>query len=100
MTGAPWYRPAGGGFTIDVHVQPGAARTAAAGLHGERIKLRLAARPVEGAANEALIAFIAECLGLPKRSVAITSGEHSRSKRVAISGCAYEATEVLRRLGA
>jgi len=100
VSAAPWFRAAGGGFTIDVHVQPGAARTAAAGLHGERIKLRLAARPVEGAANAALIVFVAERLGVSKRSVTIASGEHARTKRVAISDCAYEATEVLRRLGA
>lgn len=99
MSAAPWFRPAGGGFTIDVHVQPGAARTAAAGLHGERIKLRLAARPVDGAANAALIVFVAERLGVSKRSVSIASGEHARTKRVAVSDCPIDADEVLRRIG-
>lgn len=99
MNGALWYRTAGTGFTLDVHVQPGAARTAAAGLHGDRIKLRLAARPVEGAANAALIAFIAERLGVPKRSVVIASGEHARTKRIAVADCAHDAAAVLARLG-
>ena len=67
-------------------MQPGAARTAVAGLHGERLKVRLAARAVEGAANLALIEFLAERLGVPKRNVVILAGAHSRAKRVAVTG--------------
>ena len=48
--------------------------------------IRLAAPPVEGAANEALIAFLSEALGVPRRSIAIVSGEKSRDKRVRIEG--------------
>ena len=48
--------------------------------------IRLAAPPVEGAANEALVAFLSEALGLPRRSVTIISGDTSRDKRVRIEG--------------
>jgi uncharacterized protein (TIGR00251 family) len=67
-------------------VQPGAKRSEFAGRHGERIKLRLAAPPVEGKANAALIEFLAEYVGVPRRNVTIVSGVKSRAKRVAIEG--------------
>jgi uncharacterized protein (TIGR00251 family) len=57
-----------------------------AGLHGESLKLRLAAPPVEGKANEALIDYIAKRFDVPKRNVEIVSGEKSREKRVAVRG--------------
>ena len=69
---------------LDLHVQPGASRTEFAGRHGERIKVRLAARAADGKANEALIEFLAEHYGVPRRSVRITSGLKSRRKRVVI----------------
>lgn len=69
---------------LELHVQPGARRTEFAGRHGERLKLRLAAPPVDGKANEALVEFIADYYRVPKRCVSITSGLHSRSKRVEI----------------
>jgi uncharacterized protein len=71
---------------LDLYVQPGAKRSEFAGQHGERIKLRLAAPPVEGKANAALIEFLAEYFGVPRRNVTIVSGLKSRSKRVAIEG--------------
>lgn len=73
---------------LDLHVQPGAARTGVAGLHGGRLKLRLAARAVEGAANAELIAFLAARFGVAKRDVAILAGEKARTKRVAVSNAA------------
>ncbi|HEX6528319.1 MAG TPA: DUF167 domain-containing protein [Burkholderiales bacterium] len=71
-------------MTLDLHVQPGASRTEFAGKHGERIKVRLAARAQDGKANEALIEFLAQHYGVPKRSVRITAGLKSRQKRVVI----------------
>ena len=65
-------------------MQPGASRTEFAGKHGERIKVRLAARAQDGKANEALIEFLAQHYGVPKRSVRITAGLKSRQKRVVI----------------
>ena len=69
---------------LDLHVQPGASRTEFAGRYGERIKLRLAAPAHEGKANAALIAFLAEYYGVPRRNVRITAGLKSRQKRVII----------------
>lgn len=71
-------------MTLELHVQPGASRTEFAGKHGERIKVRLAARAQDGKANEALIEFLAQHYGVPKRSVRITAGLKSRQKRVVI----------------
>jgi uncharacterized protein (TIGR00251 family) len=69
---------------LELHVQPGAARTEVAGLYGGRLKLRLAARAVDGKANAALIEFIAERLGAARRDVTIESGRTGRAKRVAV----------------
>ena len=67
-----------------------------AGLHGEALKVRLAAPPVEGKANEALVAFLAGRFAVPKRNVSIVSGEHSREKRVEIVGAIGEPEALLR----
>lgn len=71
-------------IVLELHVQPGAKRTEMAGTHGGRIKVRLAAPPVEGKANEALVEFLAGHYGVPRRSVTIESGLHSRQKKVTI----------------
>ena len=73
---------------LELHVQPGASRTEFAGRHGERIKVRIAARAVDGKANEALIEFLAEYFGVSRRSITILSGMRSRRKRVTIEGVA------------
>jgi uncharacterized protein (TIGR00251 family) len=70
---------------LTLHVQPGASRTEYAGVHGDAHKIRLAARAVDGRANEALIAFLADAFGVPRRDVAIASGASSRRKIVRIS---------------
>jgi len=69
---------------IELHVQPGAARSEFAGRHGERIKVRLAARAIDGKANDALVEFLAAHYGVAKRNVRIVAGLKSRRKRVAI----------------
>ena len=73
---------------LELHVQPGASRTEFAGRHGERIKLRLAARALDGKANAALVEFLAAYYGVPKRNVRIAAGLKSRRKRVVIEGVA------------
>ena len=65
---------------------PRSPRSRVDGLRGDAVLIRLAAPPVEGAANEALIAFLSDALGLPRRSIAIVAGEKSRDKRVRIEG--------------
>lgn len=87
-----WYRRAGARLILEVHVQPGAARTEVAGLHDGRLKLRLSARAIDGRANAALVEFIAARLGVAKRDVMIEAGASSRRKRVRVigAGCAPE----------
>ena len=82
-----WYRVAADGrITLTLHIQPGAKNTEFAGLHGDALKIRLAAPPVDGKANEALVKFVAETLGLPKSAVTLKSGQTSRRKVVEIGG--------------
>lgn len=73
------------GFVVTLHVQPRAKRTEIAGIHGDAVKLRVAAPPVDNAANKAVVAFFAKALKLPKSRVTITAGHTSRSKRIRIS---------------
>ncbi|MBS0372681.1 MAG: YggU family protein [Proteobacteria bacterium] len=79
-------RAADGSVILTLHIQPGAKKTEFAGLYGEALKIRLAAPPVDGKANAALIAFLAKTCGVPKASVELVSGDTSRSKRVRVSG--------------
>lgn len=65
---------------------PRAGRTTIAGVRGNALAIRLAAAPVDGAANEALIAFLADTFDRPRRDITIVSGHTSRNKRVAIAG--------------
>ena len=76
------------GAVLTVHVQPKAARTEYAGVHGDALKFRVAAPPVDGAANEALCAHLAERFGLPKSAVSMLAGLSSRRKRVLLKGVA------------
>ena len=86
MTTSSIVRDSKGGAILTVHVQPKAARTAWVGIHGEALKIRIAAPPVDGAANEELLRFLAEQLSLPRAAVRIESGEGSRLKRVRLEG--------------
>jgi uncharacterized protein (TIGR00251 family) len=71
---------------LHLRVQPGARRTAFAGWFGEHPKVAVAAPPVEGAANEALVAFVARELGVGRREVRIVVGRASRTKRLEVDG--------------
>jgi uncharacterized protein len=83
-------REVAGGVTLAVRAQPGAKKTAIVGVYGEgeaaQLKIAVQASPVEGRANEALIAFLAQTFGIPKRSVELVSGELSRSKVFLLRG--------------
>lgn len=83
---AEWARRTATGWTVALHVQPGARCSEVVGLHGERLKLRVAARALDGRANAAVLAFVAQALGLPRGQVSIARGERSRDKLVAIVG--------------
>ena len=90
-----WLRKTDQGWLIAVHAQPGAKKSAVAGLHGESLKVRVAAPPVEGKANEALIAFVAKALGLPRRAVSIVKGESSREKLLLITDASADPARLL-----
>ncbi|MES2306222.1 MAG: DUF167 domain-containing protein [Gemmatimonadota bacterium] len=84
------------GVRLTVHAQPGAARSEIAGVHGDAIKVRLAAPPVDGKANEALLRFLAELFGIPLRQVTLVRGMASRTKVIDLVGVTPEmATRVL-----
>ncbi len=75
-----------GALTLRLHVQPGARRTEPAGVHGDRLKIRLAAPPVDGKANAELRQFIARAYGVALRDVELVAGESSRQKTLRIAG--------------
>jgi uncharacterized protein (TIGR00251 family) len=75
---------------INVYVQPRASKTVVAGMHDGCVKIRLAAPPVDGAANTALVEFIARQLGIAKSRVRITAGLTSRRKTVEVEGVTGE----------
>jgi hypothetical protein len=75
---------------INVYVQPRASKTAVVGIHDGCVKIRLAAPPVDGAANAALIEYIAERLDVPKSRVRITAGLTSRRKTIEVDGVTAE----------
>lgn len=71
---------------LPVHVVPRAAVTAVAGLHGDAVRIRVAAPPVDGAANAELVRFVAARLGVPRDAVTIVRGAGGRRKAVAVRG--------------
>lgn len=81
-----WARRTADGWTLAIHVQPGAKRSAVTGLHGERLKIRIAAPALEGRANDALVAFVAETLGIAKSRVAVAKGAQSHEKLLVVAG--------------
>ena len=82
----PWLREVPGAVVLEVLVQPRASRTRPVGEHGGRLKIQLAAPPVDGEANRALVEFLAEALGIRKGDVAIERGETGRRKTVRVAG--------------
>jgi uncharacterized protein (TIGR00251 family) len=86
-------RQTSAGVVLDVRVIPRAKRTEAAGLRNGALLVRLAAPPVDGAANTALVAFLASTLGVPSRAVQLLSGERGRQKRILIAGAVVAQVE-------
>jgi len=87
------------GVTVAVRAQPGAKKTAVTGIYGEgpaaQLKIAVHAPPVEGRANEALIEFVADFFSLSRKSVALLSGESSRSKVLLLRGITLGRVEAL-----
>jgi len=82
---------------LDIHVQPRASRTEIVGRHGDAIKIRIAAPPTDGSANEELVRFLAKTLGVKRSAVKLVGGMTSRRKRVVVTGITPEDT--FQRLG-
>jgi hypothetical protein len=80
---------------VSVHVQPRATRSEIVGLHGAALKVRLQAPPVDGAANEALVALLADRLGVARRAVRVVAGASSRAKTVEVEGTTEAAVRAL-----
>lgn len=88
--------PRGGGVRFAIHVQPRSRRPGIDGVHGDALRVRVQAPPVEGAANEAVVAVLAEALGVPARAVHIAAGQSGRQKLVDVDG--VDATGAMARL--
>jgi hypothetical protein len=78
------------GALLTVRVQPGSSRTECVGIYGDAIKIRLAARPIDGAANDELICFLADQCAIPRANVRIDAGVGARRKRLLIKGVTAE----------
>ncbi len=81
-----WIADTPGGCRLQVRVTPRAAQHRVEGVTGDALRIRLAAPPVEGKANEALVEFLADALDLPRRAVQLEAGERGRTKRLFIAG--------------
>jgi uncharacterized protein (TIGR00251 family) len=81
-----WVEEVPGGALLRLRVSPGATRTAVAGEHAGALRVRVAARPVEGAANRELVRFLAAALGVRPPALTIEAGLHGRDKRVRVEG--------------
>jgi uncharacterized protein (TIGR00251 family) len=84
-----------GQLWVEVHVVPRASRSAVVGVHDGCLKVTLDAPPVDGAANDALVALLAKLLGRPRRDVMLVRGQSSRRKTLAIAGASRAAIEAL-----
>jgi uncharacterized protein (TIGR00251 family) len=81
---ADWYSWQGTALVLSVRLQPRASRDEIAGVHGEQLKIRLTAPPVDGKANQTLLKFLAKICGVGAGQVSLISGDSSRNKRVRI----------------
>ena len=82
---AEWLRRHETSATLTLHIQPGAKKTEVSGVHGDALKIRLSAPPVDGKANAALLAFIADRLQLTRSTVSLIGGQTSRRKIVGLA---------------
>lgn len=94
-----WYRALPHGIRLTVQVIPNARKTEVAGVSDDALRIRLQAQPIEGQANQALIRYLADALGVPKSAVQIAHGHAGRRKRVEVGGCALGSGEIRQRLG-
>lgn len=84
-----------GAVRFGIKVQPRSSRPGVDGLHGDALKVRVGAAPVDGAANAAVVEVLAEAFGVPRRAIRIVAGDSSRSKVVEVDGIAAQAVRDL-----
>lgn len=84
MTAPVWCTPVKGGVRLVIAVMPNAKKTEVAGVHGDALKVRLHAPPVDGKANEALIRYLADTLAIPKSCITLLHGQSARRKLLEI----------------
>ena len=84
-------------WTLQIHAQPGAKKSAIVGEHNGRLKLKLAAPAVDNKANQCLIAFVAQIFGVAGRQVGIVRGESARQKTVSVQGAGSHLPDLLER---
>ena len=87
----PWLTDTPDGTVLTLRLIPRAAKNAIQGEHGDALKIRLCAPPVDGAANAALIEFLSDTLSLPRARIRLLSGHTSRTKRVLLAGLSASA---------
>ena len=90
-----WLADTPDGAVLNLRLVPRASKNAIQGEHGDALKIRLCAPPVDGAANAALIEFLAETFDLPRARVQLLSGATSRNKRVLLAGCSSSSIRAL-----
>jgi uncharacterized protein len=78
----PFFKKTADGISLTVYVQPRSSKNMIVGIHGEAIKVKLKAPPVDGAANKMCVQFLAKALSLPKSALEILSGHSARTKRI------------------
>ncbi|WP_224362037.1 DUF167 domain-containing protein [Hyalangium versicolor] len=91
----PWLKAVPDGVELAVLVQPRASRTRVVGEHDGLLKIQLAAPPVDGEANAALVEFLAKLFGVPRRQVELLAGDASRRKRIVLRGVAATTVEAV-----
>ena len=90
MCGMEWIKETAKGVLLPVRAVPRASKNEIQGIHGDALKVRLQAPPVEGKANQALIRFLSDALDIPRSQLSIASGETGRNKAVLITGISKE----------
>ena len=95
MNTTDWLTLSGSTARLALHIQPGAKKTLVAGPHGDALKIRLAAPPVDGKANQALLAYLAQRFAVAQRQVSLKQGETARRKVVEICGSAVDPHSLL-----
>ena len=96
MTLPEWCRANAAGVLLEIHVQPNAKKTESVGEHDGALKVRLHAPPIDGRANDALLTWIAQTLGVPRQQVVLKSGQTSRRKRIQVDVPGLDPAAVVR----